>query len=478
MWAHRQPLIAFDSNRRGGRKGADWDIYVMDPRDPASVRLITEMEGVWTADEWSPDDSEILVSQSRAQGEQHLWRVDVSTGKKKPLTDPAEVAIWRFAQYSPDGRFVYALSNRGSEFLRLWRCELRPARGPRHRRERRAGEFCPVADGRTFALVYDSMAGSRVELRSATTLSRRVAPPHAQGSARRCPAVENGGQLGGVLHVLVSALFGDVLLGRSPKRGRPALDVQRRGHVRSELSPCRRDGAVEKFRRLTLSGVLTDPPPRFTGPVRLMISIHGGPRGPTARERPRYQGRSGLLPERLGGAILYPNVRGSYGYARRSRSGRRDAARDTGKDVGALLDWIAAEPSLDENASWSRGSYGGHDVRGRTGIWRPAACAFAASGISDFICISGTRTAAASRIVAPSTATERSGDPGFLTRISPVSQAVEAPDPAPHRPCQKDSRVPVDQADSDGGRCSRERVCGVVTLHGRRHPPADHTREQ
>ena len=37
-----------------------------------------------------------------------------------------------------------------------------------------------------------------------------------------------------------------------------------------------------------------------------MISIHGGPAGPAARERPHYQGRSAYFLNELGVAILYP----------------------------------------------------------------------------------------------------------------------------------------------------------------------------
>ena len=32
--------------------------------------------------------------------------------------------MWRAPVYSPDGRYVYVLSNRDSETLRLWRGEL------------------------------------------------------------------------------------------------------------------------------------------------------------------------------------------------------------------------------------------------------------------------------------------------------------------------------------------------------------------
>ena len=64
-----------------------------------------------------------------------------------------------------------------------------------------------------------------------------------------------------------------------------------------------------------ISGVLYRPPAKFTGPRPVIINIHGGPPN-DARERPRYQGRSDYFLNELGIAIVYPNVRGSYGFGK------------------------------------------------------------------------------------------------------------------------------------------------------------------
>src|SRR4029078_6640236 len=92
--------------------------------DPSSARMVTELDGSWSAFAWSPDDQEILVAHAPTGTETHIWRVGVKTGVKKRVTPEGEVATWRSPQYSPDGRFVYALSNRGSELMRVWRCDL------------------------------------------------------------------------------------------------------------------------------------------------------------------------------------------------------------------------------------------------------------------------------------------------------------------------------------------------------------------
>ena len=192
VWAHRPGLIAYDSSTPG--KGSVRDLYVMNPLEPASARLVASAEGQWSVEAWSPDDRELLVVNAPAQGEQHLWRVDVTTGAKTALTEPGEYATWRFAEYSADGRFVYALSNRGAEFLRLWRCDIATGSWKLLTGEDQPFEsFSLSPDGRTLALVYDSMVGSRVELRDAHTLALRAAPKLPAGQLVDVPQWRPGG---------------------------------------------------------------------------------------------------------------------------------------------------------------------------------------------------------------------------------------------------------------------------------------------
>ena len=203
---------------------------------------------------------------------------------------------------------------------------------------------------------------------------------------------------------------------------------------------------------LTLSGVLYRPPARFTGPRPVILSIHGGPAGASARERPRYQGRSAYILDELGVAILYPNLRGSDGYGK-AFSALDDGTRrgDTIKDIGALLDWVAAQPALDRTRvmvtgvsddgfmAYSVAEAYGDRLRG----------AFAASAISDFL--SYFRNTDTARVE------DRRAEYGderipevrdFLQRISPASGAAKLRIPLLIAHGERDSRVPVDQAEA------------------------------
>lgn len=60
-WSQDGRLIGYSSTRRNGR---DSDLYVMDPRDPSSARLVTEVSGGgWSIADFSPDGRTALVVQ-------------------------------------------------------------------------------------------------------------------------------------------------------------------------------------------------------------------------------------------------------------------------------------------------------------------------------------------------------------------------------------------------------------------------------
>ena len=59
----------------------------MDPRDPASARMVLEVKGGgWGPADWSPDDTKLAVVESISVNESYLWLVDVATGAKTLAT--------------------------------------------------------------------------------------------------------------------------------------------------------------------------------------------------------------------------------------------------------------------------------------------------------------------------------------------------------------------------------------------------------
>src|SRR4029079_7209964 len=101
-WSNRSGLIAFDSTRRGGHNGADSDLWVMNPLDPSSARIVAEVAGTWSVADWSPDDGEILaVNAPAANTQTSLWRINLKSGERIQLSPPGDPAGWRGAPQSP-----------------------------------------------------------------------------------------------------------------------------------------------------------------------------------------------------------------------------------------------------------------------------------------------------------------------------------------------------------------------------------------
>mgnify|MGYP001822966490 FL=1 len=96
-------------------------------------------------------------------------------------------------------------------------------------------------------------------------------------------------------------------------------------------------------------------------PAPVIIYVHGGPE---SQYRPAFSSMFQMWGAELGAAVIAPNIRGSAGYDSEYLAlDNVDRREDAVKDIGALLDWIATQPGLDENRVAIYGaSYGGYVV--------------------------------------------------------------------------------------------------------------------
>jgi len=101
--------------------------------------------------------------------------------------------------------------------------------------------------------------------------------------------------------------------------------------------------------------------PQGKGPFPVVVSIHGGPEG---QSRPSFSSTYQMWMEKLGVAIVVPNVRGSSGYGKSYLALDNGFKReDSVRDIGALLDWIGTQSDLDaDRIAVFGGSYGGYMV--------------------------------------------------------------------------------------------------------------------
>src|SRR6058998_3190000 len=82
-WSYDGRRLAYGSTRRNGN---DVDLYVVEPANPKSDRLMAELKGGgWEPLDWSPDNSKILVREEISAQETYLWIV-ANSGEKTLIT--------------------------------------------------------------------------------------------------------------------------------------------------------------------------------------------------------------------------------------------------------------------------------------------------------------------------------------------------------------------------------------------------------
>jgi dipeptidyl aminopeptidase/acylaminoacyl peptidase len=359
VWANVGDRIAYGSTRRNGQ---DVDVWVMNPSDPQSDRMVVQLQGGgWAALDWSPDDQQLLVSEYISINESYLWLINVATGEKTLITpkDAAEKVAYSGAQFSKDGKGIYVTTDRASEFKRLAYVDLTTKQHTflTDHVSWDVVEFRLSWDGKMIAFITNEDGLSVLRLLDAAKGQEQPAPQLPMGIIGGFQWHKNNQDLG--FGMASARSTSDVY----------ALDV-RTGKVErwtmSETGSMNVEHFVEpelirwrSFDDRMISGFLYRPPEKFTGKRPVIIDMHGGPEG---QARPWFQGANNYFLNELGISIIFPNVRGSSGYGKTFLTLDNGFLReDSYKDIGALLDWMHTRPDLDTDRVMVTGvSYGGH----------------------------------------------------------------------------------------------------------------------
>ncbi len=357
VWYRGGGKLAYGSTRRTGK---DVDLWVIDPAEPKSDHLVARLEGGgWQALDWSPDGKTILAQEEISANQSHLWLVDAATGDKTLLT-PADGGKVSYSggRFSRDGKGIYTTTDRDSEFHRLAYVDLR-TRKPAYLTSAipwDIEDFDLSEDGQQIAFVSNEDGFGVLHIYDIGKAEDHPVPNLPKGIVEGLRWRRHSHELG--FQLASSRSPADVY---SLDAGTGQLErwtfsetggVDTRQFAEPELIHWNSwDGR-------SISGFLYRPPAKFSGPRPVMIDIHGGPE---AQFRPYFLGTANYYLNELGIALIYPNVRGSTGY------GKTFLALDNGmlregsyKDIGALLDWIAQQPTLDaRRVLVTGGSYGG-----------------------------------------------------------------------------------------------------------------------
>jgi dipeptidyl aminopeptidase/acylaminoacyl peptidase len=360
VWSEGGGLLAYNSTRRNGR---DLDIYLINPADPKSDRMLLQLEGGgWGALGFSPDDAKLVVSEYVSANESYIWLADASTGAKELVTPKggAEKVSYSGGQFSKDGKGIYVTTDKDSEFQRLAYIDLATKKHTYLTDHIKwdVDEFELSPDGKTIAFVTNEDGVGRLHLMDAKSRKEKSAPQLPAGVVGGLQWHENSRDLGFTFNTSRSPADVYSIDAQTGKLER--WTESETGGINTASLPEPRLVRWQTFDGKTISGFLYMPPAgKFTGPRPVIINIHGGPEG---QSRPTFLGRNNYFLNELGVAFLYPNVRGSTGYGKTFLALDNGVKReDTYKDIGSLLDWIKTQSDLDAGRVMvTGGSYGGH----------------------------------------------------------------------------------------------------------------------
>lgn len=355
-WSADGQMLGFSSTRRNG---ADNDLYVMDPRNPASARMVAEVKGGgWGIAGFSPDKRTAYVVEYKSVQDSDPYRLDLASGRLTPIGDPARAVSYGGLEVAPNGA-LWVTSDEGSEFQRLGR--LDPETGvftPVTKEAWDVDSFDISPDGRTIAYVVNEAGSHRMRVmdtRTGRVRDVKSLPAGLIGGLEIAP----WGEIGFSLSSAKSASDVWSLDPRSLKLTR--WTQSETGGLDPLVNVEPRILTTKSFDGLEVSGLLYLPDPaKFPGKRPLIVNVHGGPEG---QSQAGFRGATNYYLNELGIGVFYPNVRGSTGY------GKRFVSLDNGpfqrensvRDMEALIDAARAEPAVDATrVGLTGGSYGGY----------------------------------------------------------------------------------------------------------------------
>ncbi len=368
IWDRGGSRIAWQSTRRDGAAN---DIWIMDPFTEDSARLVLEASdgSWWEPFEFSATGSKLLLMKYVSITDASVYLLDLDSGKAVRLAG-GDGSANRPVAFDDEGGGIWLLTDRGSEFKQLAWMPAAPGSVPK-----RVTADIPWSvsgstistDRRRLAFIVNEDGRSRLYLMD--TRTRRYTQVHGipTGVVFGLQFSPDGRRLGMTLNTPQSPSDTFVLeLGEEPLEFTDLMRWTTSEAGGLDTSTFR---APELVHYPTFDEVEDKPrkipawvyKPPGNGPHPVIIAIHGGPE---IQARPVFNATYQMWLNKLGVAVVRPNVRGSAGYGKTylglDNGYRRE---DSVRDIGALLDWIATQPDLDENKVGLYGaSYGGYMV--------------------------------------------------------------------------------------------------------------------
>jgi dipeptidyl aminopeptidase/acylaminoacyl peptidase len=359
VWSNSGERIVYSSSPTGGNGVS---LHLVTPSDPKSNRLLVQSTGNYLkAYDWAPDDEHVAYCEFIANTISKLWLINVKTGEKRLLSAASkkDEEYYDFPQFSQDGKGIYVITDKGSDFRRLAYLDLTTGRFKFLTADIKwdVDEFQIAPDGKTLAVVTNEDGASRLYLIATSTLERK--PITSLPSGVISDLKWHGNSVDLAFNFKSPRTPNDVYSVNINTGNVERWTKSATGGVDAENLALPELIKWKSFDGRRISGFLYRPPTTFTGKRPVIINIHGGP---VDQYRPVFGYDDNFFTNELGIVRIYPNMRGSSGYGKKFLNLDDGLKReDAVKDIGALLDWIKTQPDLDAERVLVQGeSYGGY----------------------------------------------------------------------------------------------------------------------
>ncbi len=457
LWSRRGTRLAYHSTRRNGAAN---DIWIMDPLAPDSAKIVlASTDGSWWGPaEFSASGSQLLVENYLSATDSRVHLVDLDTGANMRLAGGSAIpAVNNPVAFDDDKQGFWFITDQHSEFKQLAWQALKPGAPVEIVTANLSWSVTGATishDRRQMAFVTNEGGPSQVYLLDTNTRQTRKIEGLPTGLAyglqfspddRRLAMTLNTPQTPSDTYVLTLAHetleYGALIRWTESELG--GLDESAfRVPELIDYASFDKDGSVPRL----IPAWVYKPPGK--GPHPVVVSIHGGPEG---QARPAFSSTYQMWIEKLGVAVVLPNVRGSSGYGKTYLGLDNGFKReDSVKDIGALLDWIKVQPDLDQDrVALFGGSYGGYMVlAGSMHYGDRLKAAVDNVGISNFVTFLENTQDYRRDLRRVEYGDEREPSMrAFLQRISPLNNAEKITVPLFIVQGKNDPRVPVTESE-------------------------------
>lgn len=370
VWDRSGDWIAYQSTRRNG---ASNDVWLMNVANSETARMVLESpDGTyWRASDFSADNRKLLIINYVGNADSRIHLLDIESGDLRLLAGDPEKPSSNFPfAFDKEGTGFWYMTDVMGDFQQLaWQSLDEGSRpviltgdlpwhieGGAISKDRTRGVFSVNVEGMSQIYLLDMLSREFARV--------NVIPTGLAGGMEFSP---DGSKLGLTLNTSKTPSDSFVL-----DLGEGALeygDLTR--WTFSEVGGLDTESFIEPelVHYPTFDSDSGGPEnipawiykPAGQGPHPVIIAIHGGPEG---QARPSFSSTYQMWLNKLGAAVIRPNVRGSDGYGKHYMSLDNGFKReDSVRDIGALLDWIATQPDLDQDrVAVFGGSYGGYMV--------------------------------------------------------------------------------------------------------------------